>query len=604
MRKHLCQLQLEQDALVQPHPRRRTYGQQQQHCCALALPALAFKCPQPRGQSTAPPRARGCKCAPSSSGRSLRDTQPLPSIGADSPPVAPFDSDSSLNGERALPAVCALFPAAFARAPPAPHQTPLLRGPVPAPAVTAQAQTRILHPPNLAARGGPRTSSTALITRTHMPMAALAAPVRKPAPRRTRTIRGALQIMMSYDQHSALVYHPHALAAQERDHAFVYDPPAFAAVHAQRENGFAYSPQAGAGESMTTFPPTIRIPNTFAYDAHLVAAATNTRHEKLFVYNPHIHLAAADTHAQAYYPHLIAAHTNGFAGMRASVPSGACPRRGCGRHHGHARAAQPRIIRREIVAAASWTDGGEGEGEAYLRVLVSDVYNPRALVGDTDADRESSLAGASAAVAWERTVRGRVIRMFSSPIAPWGVGMGTKRESTARRARREEGTGRGYPRVLVGVEGGDGDEEPYARDDAYMGEEAEYVTYADEDVAMGSVTVWGEDEEYAAMVALIVWDEAHDPSDSTSHACDDTETLHDSNCDYDEQDARASRARSPWRFDAGFGAVVDDALAPKDGERVPDDGSGVAGQQQERDALVPCQTGGTQRSPSPPLTAS
>ncbi|KAJ6549279.1 hypothetical protein DFH09DRAFT_1320266 [Mycena vulgaris] len=51
--------------------------------------------------------------------------------------------------------------------------------------------------------------------------------------------------------------------------------------------------------------------------------------------------------------------------------------------------------------------------------------------------------------------------------------------------------------------------------------------------------------------------------------------------------ASPAGARSPWRFEAGFWAVVDDALLPKDGEHVPDNGSGVAEQRQARDTRVP-----------------
>ncbi|KAJ6549258.1 hypothetical protein DFH09DRAFT_1320246 [Mycena vulgaris] len=69
------------------------------------------------------------------SGRSLRDTQPLPSIGAAFPLVPRLDSDRAPDGDRTLPA-------AFTRAAPA-----MTRGHF-APLITAgDAAPCTLHPP-------------------------------------------------------------------------------------------------------------------------------------------------------------------------------------------------------------------------------------------------------------------------------------------------------------------------------------------------------------------------------------------------------------------------------------------------------------------------
>ncbi|KAJ6549298.1 hypothetical protein DFH09DRAFT_1320282 [Mycena vulgaris] len=273
----------------------------------------AHRPPAAVSATPSPCRSLATPSRPSPAGASSRATIALPSIRADLPAVPRFESDNSLNGERTLPAARALFPAAFVRAAPAPHQAPpVLRGPAPAPAVTVQAQTRILHPP---ADSYPAVPTTAVC-----------APC-GPSLRLRR--RGA-------QPHSPL-----PSASRRRAH--------------QRPRGSA-----------------------FAYEAHSVAAAMNTRHENLFVYDPHIHLAAADAHAQAYYPRPIAAHTKGFASMRASIPSGAPAAAG---------------------AAGAWGengDGGDGEGAGYPCVVVAAA---RACAQHTRA-RSDASAGAAAAAAW------------------------------------------------------------------------------------------------------------------------------------------------------------------------------------------------------------
>ncbi|KAJ6479362.1 hypothetical protein DFH09DRAFT_1215054, partial [Mycena vulgaris] len=136
MREHLSQMQLDQDASAQPQ---------------TPPPCARDDAPIVNSNSNSKQPLAVPALAPAASDRSLRDRQPLPAIGAAFPPIASIarlDSDSAPEGERTLPAVRVLFPAALTctstyypetPAPPTPRE--------PAPTLAAlQAQLVILHP--------------------------------------------------------------------------------------------------------------------------------------------------------------------------------------------------------------------------------------------------------------------------------------------------------------------------------------------------------------------------------------------------------------------------------------------------------------------------
>ncbi|KAJ6549261.1 hypothetical protein DFH09DRAFT_1366854 [Mycena vulgaris] len=155
MREHLTQLQLEQDpdALVQPvtSPRMRSYGRDdvpgfdsnsdsppsrsRLSLARILNPAVDAASPGPPTNS-APALGRSADPHPARRPPAAASAAPLPSIGADFPPVPPFDSDSPLNGERTLPTVRALHPYLISSTLP-----PLTRWSTHAPLVP-----RILHP--------------------------------------------------------------------------------------------------------------------------------------------------------------------------------------------------------------------------------------------------------------------------------------------------------------------------------------------------------------------------------------------------------------------------------------------------------------------------
>ncbi|KAJ6549267.1 hypothetical protein DFH09DRAFT_1281470 [Mycena vulgaris] len=292
--------------------------------------------------------------APSSaSGRSLRDTQPLPSIGAAFPPIAAIarlDSHraTEVDGERTLPAIRALFPAIFARAAPVPATLqglapPTVRDAARAPAITARAQPRILPPP---ADPFPTAPTSAVRARLRPLPAGLRARgrwARPPRAERRPDYTRAQMLQRSYDPHGLLAAHPARAAATA---AFVdTEMLAAADTHAQphrpqarvtsyeHDSGFAYNPHASAGMERD---------NAFVYNPHTIAHHTSrfavAQRDNGFVYNPHA------------FP------VTGFAGMCAA---GYCS--------DEADAQRAR---------ARWTESGE------------EVYRAYPIAADTDAQRD------------------------------------------------------------------------------------------------------------------------------------------------------------------------------------------------------------------------
>ncbi|KAJ6498258.1 hypothetical protein DFH09DRAFT_336120 [Mycena vulgaris] len=172
------------------------------------------------------------------------------------------------------------------------------------------------------------------------------------------------------------------------------------------------------------------------------------------------------------------------------------------------------------------------------------------------------------------------------------AGMRAQRTHAAAAPWTEDGQGASYPRVLVAGEGvcgerGDdvvarGEDEDQCADARHaFHEEVHYVNCADkfegEDVGIDDgFTGWMDDADA-------------DADASTS------DTLHESESEYDQRHAQcfagmcgvwACPFEAGLAFGAEFTVVAEDALAPRDGERVSDDASAVAEQQRGRDARL------------------
>ncbi|KAJ6473939.1 hypothetical protein DFH09DRAFT_1474039 [Mycena vulgaris] len=282
------------------------------------------------------------------SGRSLRDTQPLPPIGAAFPPVPRLESRRAQDENSSLRAPRALFPSAFTRA--APHQARSrayqVRSVVGGTAAYSTRgdeapMPRILHPPPPPPpTPSPLPPAPTIRTRLRpLPAGLRARGVWARPPRaalrpdyRSSGIASDAQALTSTD-----MYCPRALvaAAEKHSNVFPYTPHAVANhtsrfADAQRENGFAYNPHAFAATDVhdahgfTTAPmrSTTAASRTPAHafaatDAHPIGAA-DAQQDSGFAYNLHAFTNAHTIAADVSCPHPIAGCTYGFAPVRAA----------------------------------------------------------------------------------------------------------------------------------------------------------------------------------------------------------------------------------------------------------------------------------------------
>ncbi|KAJ6456308.1 hypothetical protein DFH09DRAFT_1350004 [Mycena vulgaris] len=417
-------MQLEQDA-PDPAPNaperprrrctRRTYDPQQQHrhalwfrLCARILnptvdadsidqhphPASAPEPPSASGRNLhdlQPLRSLG-SAFPSIS-RCLRDTQPPSSIGAAFPPVPRLDSGAA-DGDGTLPAVRALFPAAFTRTVPAPTVvTPATtRGDSAPPTTAGDAAPRNLCPPGdpfptaptSAGRVGVDVHGARGVVPTDVHGVVEADAQMPPAQRATRRCPCALPAYLPLNAYCAHLLAatdaqtPHALnaASEDENNIFVYDPYAFAsATNAQRDPRPATDvyhphpiPDPANGFAITRTPPIcILIPSpTFA--------SMRTRRPGVRVRSDAGVGAgvAYSEKADDYYPQVLVADAYPYAlGDDADVY----------RNYGFAGTD---------TAAGAW-DGDGGKGASSPRVLV-----PTYTLGDVRAERGSGFADAGA----------------------------------------------------------------------------------------------------------------------------------------------------------------------------------------------------------------
>ncbi|KAJ6546220.1 hypothetical protein DFH09DRAFT_1087858 [Mycena vulgaris] len=370
--EHLFQMQLEQDARVWPMAPPPD---------AVGLPAIRTPTPRPRPHRhgiAAPLNAH----PPSASGRSLRDTPPLPdsapstgslrdpqalpSIGYAFPPIARFNSDSSLNGERTLPTVRALFPSAFARAIPTVYTSFDLANP----RAYDSARTR-------AYTCSRSTSKTYILHSPIDPSPPRPPPPCAPAdaqmPREARGLRASPHPIVAATP--VTVCSPHAFAgtnAQRAAPQTYYAHPiadhtdGFTSMRAQRSNGF---------DRGFTYSP---------HDAHPLPVATNAHHANGLAHKLHALPRASNAHPMAiiapnaYDAHLIAEHATGFASTRGR--SGA-----------------------RVAATAAWGEDGEeagtmawgedGDGADYPRGLVADAGGVVAWGEDESMGVDDECAG-------------------------------------------------------------------------------------------------------------------------------------------------------------------------------------------------------------------